>query len=175
MQQQKHGRADGDGIKEVYIKFKDAVENESLIYSSSVILDTQINLILKETVDEESTDFSITTEGKRLTYNRRPTFSGIGEVGATVTITINSDPINGSTTVDSNGNWSWTPEKDIPIGEHSVTITLQDLAGNTQQVGYVLGILEARLAQTGSPIVGLMVIGITTMIGSLGIIEKKHW
>ncbi|MDD3647154.1 MAG: InlB B-repeat-containing protein, partial [Candidatus Dojkabacteria bacterium] len=136
----------GDGVKNVYIKFKDSVGNESLASSDSIILDTEIS------ISQDETDFTITDEGSRTTYNQRPVFSGRGEIGATVTIIINSNPITGTTTVDSNRNWSWTPDQDIPLGEHTVTITTQDQAGNSFQISYPLEVLVQQLPESGQQI-----------------------
>lgn len=151
---------DGDGEKNVYIKFKDSVGNESLTYSDSIILDTAIELSVET---DDDTDLVVNEEGKRETRNQRPTFSGTGEPGATVTITINSDPIVGTTTVGEDGTWSWTPDENIPLGEHNVTIVIEDPAGNTKQVGYVLGILDDELADSGENIfipIAIMVLGL---------------
>src|SRR5690606_26744091 len=55
--------------------------------------------------------------------SNKPTFSGIAEPFAIVRIEIHSDPIILTTTADAEGNWSVTPDVDIPNGEHTVTIT----------------------------------------------------
>ena len=61
----------------------------------------------------------------------RPIFTGKGIPGKTVTIKIESPtPVTGTATVDQNGNWTWTPPSDLPPGDHTVTITTTDSAGN---------------------------------------------
>lgn len=58
----------------------------------------------------------------RPVISKRPTFNGKAEPGATVTVTVRSDPVICTTTTDSNGNWSCTLPSDLPPGEHTVTI-----------------------------------------------------
>ncbi|MDI6957976.1 Ig-like domain-containing protein, partial [Pantoea sp. Pa-EAmG] len=72
----------------------------------------------------------ITTD--KPTDDARPEFKGSGltdNVGDIVIIRDNGKDI-GSTTIDSEGNWSWTPDTDMPNGSHSVDIRLRDEAGN---------------------------------------------
>lgn len=153
--------SEGDGEKILYIKFKDSVGNESPTYSDTIILDTTVDLTFS---NDSGTDFTTNDEGKRFTYDKKPTFSGTGEPYATVTILINSDPITGTTTVDTEGHWSWTPSQDIPLGDHTVTITIQDLAGNIYQTTFVLGVMDAELANSGSNSMILLSIGVGLLI-----------
>ncbi len=60
----------------------------------------------------------------------RPVFKGTGVPGKTVTIKIESPTtVTGTTSVDQNGNWTWTPPAGLPPGEHTVTITTTDSQG----------------------------------------------
>ncbi|WP_232081600.1 Ig-like domain-containing protein, partial [Citrobacter rodentium] len=60
-----------------------------------------------------------------------PTLSGSGaEPGSTVNVYDNGTAI-GSAVVDSNGNWSVTPEQPLTDGEHSLTLEMVDAAGNS--------------------------------------------
>ncbi|UXN09434.1 Ig-like domain-containing protein [Bartonella sp. HY328] len=63
------------------------------------------------------------------TNETQPEFSGTGEPGSTITIK-DGDTIIGTTTVDSNGNWSVKPDAPLPEGNHSITVTETDTAGN---------------------------------------------
>jgi hypothetical protein len=65
-----------------------------------------------------------------VTDDNKPTFSGKAEANGTVNILDNGTVI-GSATVDSNGNWSWTPDTALNDGAHSFTTTVTDRAGNT--------------------------------------------
>lgn len=60
----------------------------------------------------------------------KPLISGTGIPGQTVTIKIESEsPVTGTTTVDANGSWTWTPPTGLAPGEHTVTITTTDKTG----------------------------------------------
>jgi VCBS repeat-containing protein len=64
-----------------------------------------------------------------VTDDAKPTFNGTGEAGDTVTLYDGQTKI-GTTTVDSSGNWSFTPSQALGDGPHTITITQTDLAGN---------------------------------------------
>ena len=63
------------------------------------------------------------------TNNNTPTLSGGGEPGATVTIS-DGDSVIGTTTVGAGGTWSYTTPP-LSDGDHSLTSTVTDPAGNT--------------------------------------------
>ena len=70
-------------------------------------------------------------KGGDVTDETRPVFSGKGEPGDTVTI-YDGDEVLGSTVIDDEGNWSLKPvEKPLGEGDHSITVTQTDKAGNT--------------------------------------------
>lgn len=77
-------------------------------------------------------DFGITgpTDGSS-TDNLRPTITGTGVPGSTVTITIDGEEV-GTTTVDEDGTWSWTPDFDLKIG--TVTIDAEDEFGDSDSI-----------------------------------------
>ena len=60
-----------------------------------------------------------------------PTLSGNGKSGEVVNIYDNgqAEPI-GQTVVGEDGKWTWTPTTPLESGEHSLTTTLTDAAGN---------------------------------------------
>jgi hypothetical protein len=56
---------------------------------------------------------------------QKPEFIGNGPVGETINIVINSPtPLKDQVTVDTNGNWNWSPSANLSPGEHSITISL---------------------------------------------------
>ena len=69
------------------------------------------------------------------TINKRPTFSGTAEPGATVTVTVRSDPITCTTTADSNGNWSCTLPSELPPGDHTVTVRVVNPDNSVVELG----------------------------------------
>ncbi|MGX5079657.1 Ig-like domain-containing protein, partial [Enterobacter mori] len=83
-------------------------------------------------VDAEDNTGPITGQlkGGDVTDETRPVFSGKGEPGDTVTI-YDGDEVLGSTIIDDEGNWTLTPEKPLGEGDHSITVTQTDKAGNT--------------------------------------------
>ncbi|WP_341886823.1 Ig-like domain-containing protein [Variovorax sp. YR752] len=90
------------------------------------------------TAPGQVTDFEVTddvggtvgklTEGMT-TDDDRPTFSGKAEPGATVTVYDNGEKI-GEALAGPDGQWSLTPDKPLPSGEHAFTTEVVDPAGN---------------------------------------------
>uniref|UniRef100_UPI0037BE9C30 Ig-like domain-containing protein n=1 Tax=Ideonella sp. TaxID=1929293 RepID=UPI0037BE9C30 len=64
------------------------------------------------------------------TDDATPGLSGTGEPGATVTIYDHEEPI-GTTVVKPDGTWQFTPTTPLLDGEHSLSTTQTDVAGNT--------------------------------------------
>lgn len=63
------------------------------------------------------------------TDDPRPVFSGSGEAGTTLTIYDNGKSI-GSTVVNSDGSWSFTPANNLADGYHQFIAVSTDAAGN---------------------------------------------
>ncbi|HEX5753254.1 MAG TPA: kelch repeat-containing protein [Archangium sp.] len=63
---------------------------------------------------------------------RPPVFSGKAEQGSTVTVLLN-DGEAGTTTADSEGNWSVTQRTELEDGEYTVSVNTTDAAGNTSE------------------------------------------
>ncbi|WP_054177789.1 Ig-like domain-containing protein [Trabulsiella odontotermitis] len=64
------------------------------------------------------------------TNDTTPTISGTGDAGNLITLYNGNTPI-GSTQVDSNGNWSFTPSPALPEDSYTLTVKETDPAGNT--------------------------------------------
>jgi hypothetical protein len=64
------------------------------------------------------------------TMDPTPTITGTGEPGATVTVSVDGQPV-GSTVVKPDGSWSFTPTSLLPNGPHTVTARQTDPSGNT--------------------------------------------
>jgi hypothetical protein len=62
----------------------------------------------------------------------RPTISGTTEPGAKVTISIVTDGISGEVIADSNGRWSWTPEKPLTAGKKDLLVVATKENGQGQ-------------------------------------------
>lgn len=76
-----------------------------------------------ETVTLENLD-----EGETIT-STEPEFFGEGPPNTTITITIESDPVTDQTTINSLGNWNWSPPEGLSEGSHKITITWRDAGG----------------------------------------------
>lgn len=63
------------------------------------------------------------------TNDNTPTISGQAELNATVTI-YDGTTVLGTAQVDGSGNWSFTPTLPLGDGQHSLTTTVTDAAGN---------------------------------------------
>ena len=65
-----------------------------------------------------------------VTDDKTPTFSGTAEAGAIVTIR-DGNIILGSVTAGANGQWRFTSASLLSEGQHTITATAKDAAGNT--------------------------------------------
>ncbi|WP_036646796.1 Ig-like domain-containing protein, partial [Pantoea sp. A4] len=81
------------------------------------------------TLSNNSGDTSVPVVDGGSTNTDTPILSGTGEAGSTVTVTDNGNVI-GSTTVGTDGSWSFTPPS-LGDGDHSLSTTVTDPAGNT--------------------------------------------
>ncbi|WP_168198814.1 Ig-like domain-containing protein [Jejubacter calystegiae] len=79
--------------------------------------------------DDVGTLQDIITSPGKVTDDPAPTFAGTAETGSTVTI-YDGDTVLGSVTADKDGNWSYTPTTNLVDGEHHITATSTDEAGN---------------------------------------------
>jgi len=59
----------------------------------------------------------------------KPEFFGEGPANTTLTITVESDTINGTVKVASDGDWSWSPPNNLAEGAHKITISWRDATG----------------------------------------------
>ncbi|MDM2851153.1 Ig-like domain-containing protein [Citrobacter sp. Cpo074] len=66
----------------------------------------------------------------QISNESRPALSGTGEIGATITVLSDGQPI-GTTIVGAGGSWSFTPSAALGNGQHTLTVTATDSAGNT--------------------------------------------
>lgn len=87
-----------------------------------------------------------------------PLFSGTGVPNKFVALTIGiTNPISGSTKVQPNGIWSFTPPKPLASGKQSVTMTTADASGKAVAITHAFEILKS----------GTQVLGNATASGTL--------
>jgi len=65
-----------------------------------------------------------------ITNDNTPPITGTGEPGDTVNVTIDGTVV-GTTTVQPDGTWTFTPTTPLADGSHTVSATQTDVAGNT--------------------------------------------
>lgn len=75
-------------------------------------------------------------------------FFGQGPPNATLTITIESDPIIDEVRVNSDGNWSWTLPSDLSQGNHKITINWRGASGILQTLTKSFTVQAATLTPT---------------------------
>ncbi|HBC0588726.1 TPA: Ig-like domain repeat protein [Enterobacter cloacae] len=102
-------------------------------------------------------------KGGDVTDETRPVFSGKGEPGDTVTI-YDGDEVLGTTVIDDKGNWTLKPEKPLGEGDHSITVTQTDKAGNTSDPSEAL---EFEV-DTTAPDASANVLNITAVADDVG-------
>jgi hypothetical protein len=100
-----------------------------------------------------NTDEEITSDTKSVTLDsvkqgevintQKPQFFGDGPSGTQITITVESEPISGSTTVRTSGAWSWTPPADLEPGSHTVTLSWRDEGGVLRTITRSFTVLAA--------------------------------
>ncbi|WP_431223586.1 Ig-like domain-containing protein [Serratia sp. L9] len=123
-----------DGTHSLHITATDAAGNVSAPSGSfafsvdTALPDAATDVVITDDVGEKTGPVA----PGETTDDRSPTLGGKGEPGSTVTVLDNGKAI-GTTTVDDNGNWTFTPAEPLDNGEHTLTTTVTDPAGNTSE------------------------------------------
>ena len=116
----------------------DAAGNISEVSSALVItIDTSVPSISTPDMTE-ATDTGISGTDN-ITNNKTPTFNGTAEANSTITLTSSVDGTIGTATADETGNWSISSSI-LTEGEHDITATAVDAAGNNSAESSVLAI-----------------------------------
>lgn len=69
------------------------------------------------------------------TISAQPSFSGVAQPFAQVTVTVHSDPVTCTTTADSLGAWSCQLLQALPAGSHTVLIDFVNQDASTDELG----------------------------------------
>lgn len=112
------------------------------------------------------------------TASDRPTIKGKAPAGATVTITIYSDPQTVVVTADANGNWVYTPELPLADGPHNVVASTQNPttgAPQTATTTFVVASGQGAASESAIPIAGsttptILLILLGTLLITSGIV-----
>ncbi|MEC5518630.1 Ig-like domain-containing protein [Enterobacter hormaechei] len=105
------------------------------------------------------------SNGQR-TDDARPTFSGISEAGTVITFYDNGKPI-GTATADATGKWSFTPSTNLSEGNHAITTTATDAAGNTSPASTAVSFVVDTVAP-GAPAIVSITDDVAPGTGTLG-------
>ena len=93
------------------------------------------------------TDHVGPTQGKlasgSYTDDHTPTLSGTAEANSTITL-YDGKNILGTVKADSDGKWSYTPDS-LDIGQHSLSVTVSDAAGNVSAPSAVVEIIVSDI------------------------------
>ncbi|HEY1085312.1 MAG TPA: leucine-rich repeat protein [Candidatus Saccharimonadales bacterium] len=92
-----------------------------------------------------------------------PTFSGVATPGATVVVTVHSDPVTCTTTADANGKWSCTLSEDLPAGKHTVYVEITNPDNSVQKLGPYSVVVKAGEATVLAPDSGVASLQETTV------------
>ncbi|OAE47742.1 Ig-like domain repeat protein [Enterobacter cloacae] len=115
--------------------------------------------------DNVGTDAGPLSNGQR-TDDARPTFSGISEAGTVITFYDNGKPI-GTATADASGKWSFTPSTNLSEGNHAITTTATDAAGNTSPASTAVTFVVDTVAP-GAPAIVSITDDVAPNTGTLG-------
>ena len=119
-----------DGTYAFHALATDAAGNSADSGTITIIIDTVAPDAaggLQLTNDEGTTPVVIPDDGS--TNDTTPVLSGTAEPGSTVTVS-DGDTVLGTATVGTDGTWSFTSPT-LTDGDHSLTTTVSDAAGNT--------------------------------------------
>ncbi len=108
-----------DGAHNVTVTATDATSNTSgQSPALAIVIDTQAPAVPTITTDKSPTN------------DNTPTVTGKAEPNSTVTVYVDGKPA-GTTKADNNGNYSYTISPALSDGNHNVTATATDAAGNS--------------------------------------------
>lgn len=107
------------------------------------------------------------------TTNRRPVFGGTATAGSVITVEIHSDPITLTATADESGDWSVRPNTDLPIGRHTVYLSMAVNGERSSGDSFTVTILDSEQeVEDGSNLLvkaavfgfGVLLIGIVALL-----------
>ncbi|TLU61264.1 BapA prefix-like domain-containing protein [Enterobacter sp. MF024] len=105
------------------------VSGTSPVFTINIDTAAPLAPVLLTAVDDVGATTSTLASGDT-TNDARPTFTGSGEVGATIHIIVDEQEI-GTAVVNAAGSWTFTPEAPLGEGTRSIRFTATDTAGNT--------------------------------------------
>ncbi|PZX55697.1 hypothetical protein LV85_00922, partial [Algoriphagus chordae] len=129
-----------DGGHEITAVSTDNAGNSSIASASLQIeIDTQAPPI-PSVPDLLSGDDSGISDSDNITNEVTPTIEGLAEAGSTVVISSTIDGELGTTSVNASGQWSYTTVTNLSVNKHDITVTANDVAGNSSASSASLGL-----------------------------------
>ena len=95
--------------------------------TGAIVIDTSAPVFTAQLSPDSDTG----TQGDKITNDRELIYRGLGEAGSTITLQLDGKTI--TTQVSQNGTWSITTST-LNFGQHAVTLTATDVAGNTRTI-----------------------------------------
>ncbi|WP_037407814.1 Ig-like domain-containing protein, partial [Chania multitudinisentens] len=123
-----------DGNHSLSITATDAAGNISAPSGSfGIVIDTAVpdaptDIVIIDNVGEKTGE----VKPGETTDDRSPTLTGKGEPGGVVNV-IDNGQVIGSTVIDEDGKWTFTPDEPLDNGEHNLSTTVTDPAGNVSE------------------------------------------
>ena len=121
----------GDGQYTVSVTETDAAGNVSDPVTKVIDIDAAAPAKPQFTVTDNEGEIAGPILEGSVTDDRTPTFSGKGEAGNTIVLTINGNVHR--IVIDGNGDWTFTPETPLEEGQYTVSVTETDAAGNVSE------------------------------------------
>lgn len=117
---------------------------------SPVVELPQTSLLNKEYTFSEDKPLTISNPSNNETLStKRPNFFGTANPGDKLKIEVHSPTaIDDSITTDDDGEWDWSPPKDLAPGEHTITVT--DEENNTISKKFIVLAAESNTSFTAS-------------------------
>ena len=85
------------------------------------------------------------------TSSQRPLFAGTADPNTKITLAVAPEGLSYSATSSVDGKWSITPADDLPNGDHAVTVTATDAAGNSSRTVTTVSVNPVPTAVAVSP------------------------
>jgi hypothetical protein len=85
------------------------------------------------------------------TVTQKPVFAGTAEANTKIMLAVAPEGISYTSTTSADGNWTITPTDDLPNGDHQVTVTATDSAGNTSHTDIKVSVNPVPTAVAAAP------------------------
>ncbi|MCS3602961.1 VCBS repeat-containing protein [Buttiauxella sp. BIGb0471] len=143
-----------EGSHPLTLTTTDAAGNVSPATTFNAVIDTTAPILPAITlvVDDQTQVGNVTLTSGQSTKDTLPTLSGTSEANAIITLK-DGNTIIGTTTANGNGEWSLEPTTALGQGNHNLTVTATDAAGNVSNPSGIFAVVVDSVAPTAPLIV----------------------